>query len=364
MKSNRKRDRKSSILVLFVCLSIALCGCDVKEYRDKFVEDSETDKDKEGESSGANSLELKYIDERAEDMDKETIYLTGNPQEIADSVFDMICATNNVKDFKKLVSEQSSVNTSRIKEIIETLDGNIENEKCIYIDVEALTNEESSNECAFYSIHCYYYLTVDGNEYILEFYTILVDEYELYKHGIWTLRIEDYADFNVDNHRSDYVTSDAVAGHEVLEYVQTVYAKHHENVMSMGEHCRVPESIELMEEILYCMEEQDNDTILDLYSNINVNSKDDIEKYKIGQVNDLMDTFGGKKLSAVGSILCSYDYSLKPSIVDCDDIEKPYEYILRYIVSDGENEYKLQVVYIPEYSSEEYEGIQSISFVK
>lgn len=305
------------------------------------------------------------ITRNASKFDMDTIYLTGDPQEIADDVFEMICDAEDIDDLKKLVSPHGNVMGSTLKDTLKTLDGHIDDEECVYIDVNISTPDENKkNGTNHYSIHCFYYLTVDDEEYILEFEVVLVSEYEVNRHGLNILCIEEYDDFNLNDHRKDYVTPDMVKGHEVQEYVQTIYADHHKKVMHMDEGRVIPEMEELMEEILYCLEEEDDDELLDLYSDDNVNSRDDIDDYKEDEVDKLMDVFGGEDLSAVGSVIQFQDYSLKPTYVDCDDVDDPLEYIGRYIISDGDDEYKIQVIYIPYSLSEDYWGIQSITFVE
>lgn len=300
----------------------------------------------------------------ADKSDKETIYLTGEPQEIADSVFELICDAKTTDDLRNLVANHGNVMGNTLSKTLKTLDGDIDDEECVYIDVNAASADEDDDGYNHYSIHCFYYLTVDGEEYILEFELILVSEYEVERHGLNILTITEYDDFNFNDHRKDYVTPDEVMDNEVLAYVQELSAKHHKKVMKMDEHRVIPEAEELMEEILYCLEEEDEDELMDLYSDTNVNSKEDIDDICEDEVEALMDAFGGEKLTAVGSVISFYDYSLKPTYVDCDDVDRPLEYVARYIISDGHDEIKIQIIYVPYSLSEDYYGIQSIAILE
>ena len=308
-----------------------------------------------------------FIDSKMDDSDKKTMYLTGNPQELANQIFELILDADDVDDIDALKTfDSNNVTKKRMKEILEALDGDIDDEECIYVDVVAETNEESKNECAFYAINCAYYLTVDGDEKVLTFYVILVDEYEVYKHGISSLQIVDYDDFNPDKGHADTMSVDEAKGHPVLEYVEPLYANHHKKVMNWDEHERYPESRDLMEEILYCLEDDDDDALLDLYAGTNVNSKEDIEDIAENQVDELFDIMGGEDLVATGGIVGFYDYSLVPAFVDCDDIDRTLEYVMRYIIDVDGDEYKIQVVYVPEFGGapDDYVGIQSITIIE
>ncbi|MCQ2531367.1 MAG: hypothetical protein MJ093_01515 [Saccharofermentans sp.] len=308
-----------------------------------------------------------FIDRKMDDSDKETMYLTGDPQELSDQIFDLIIDADDADDIEAIKTKDSNnVTKKRIKEVLEELDGDIDDEECIYVDVIAETNEESKNDCAYYAINCAYYLTVDGDEKVLTFYVILVDEYEVYKHGISSLQILDYDDFNPDKGHNNTMTIEEAKDHPVLEYVEPLFANHHKTVMDWDEHERYPESRELMEEILYCLEDDDDDALLDLYSETNVNGKEDIEDIAEEQVEELFDLMGGEELSAVGGVVGFYDYSLKPSYVDCEDIDRTLEYAMRYIIDVDGDEYKIQVVYVPEYGGapDDYVGIQSITIIE
>ncbi len=316
--------------------------------------------------TGCSSNRMHFVNSRMDDSESEMMYVTANgTQEMADKVFEIIINSEDADELLEYKSQSSqNVTEKRCKEVLETLDGEIDNEELIYIDVDCSADDEKAN----YSFDAHYYLTVDGEEYVLSFCDIIVGEYEVFRHGIHSLVIEKYEDYNPDNHREDFVLPDEVKDRRVMVFNTPVTANHNNDFFSKGFLDNTQyDSRALMEEILYLVEEDDEKGLIDLYANVSVNGEnmDEIPKKQVGE---LLSVMGGKKnLEAAGGIVDHYSFDLKPQDVDCEGIEKPEEYGMRYIIEIDGVKYKLQIVYVSSEDKtmpEDYVGIQSITFVE
>ncbi len=352
-EENMKTKIKAFVATLLsVCIAISTTGClDISDIL---------------QAAGSNSNNMKFVNSQMDDYESQMMYVTSeDPQEMADKVFDIITSCESVDEligYKTVLS--NNVNRMRCKDVLEALDGNIENEECVFIDVRC----SESDELLHYSIDAYYYLTVDGNEYVLFFSTVIVSEYEEFKHGLHSLQIMNYADYKPNNHRKDYVTPEEAMGHPALVFNTPVTAKHNETIFTEGNRDNTQyDGRRLMEEVLYLMEENEEEKLKNLYAKVNVNGEnmDEISK---NQVAKLLDVMGGKdNLEAVGGIVCSPSFDLVPVYVDCEGIDYPKEYGMRYIIEVDGVKHKLQIVYVsPEDKTmpKDYVGIQSITFVE
>ncbi len=299
--------------------------------------------------------------------DGPIIYLDGTPEELADDVFDLIVEADSNEDYKELAGV-FYIDTKTMKKVTSFDEDDIDDVECIDVRVSIESNEEADNDCAYYAIEAAYSFELDGEDKVCEFYFVLVNEYEWQAVGLDEVRLIDADEYNGKSAHTKMVTPDEVEDHPVMEYIKPVKAEHHKKVCNWNEHERVPESIELMEEILYCLEEEDDDELIDLYSEVNVNGKDDLHKQAKEEVKALMNELGGEDdLEAKGRVLWFKDYSLLPTYIDdADDIDHPHEYIIRYIIDNDGDEVKVQVVYISSWDDttpDECVGIQSITII-
>ncbi len=343
------------VMVLSLCVATCTTGClnisDILQSMGSISNDSN---------------KMKFVNSQMDDYESQMMYVTSEgPQEMADKVFDIIISCESVDElmgYRTVLS--NNVNRMRCKDVLEALDGNIDNEECVFIDVKCSENDELLR----YSIDAYYYLTVDGNEYVLFFSTVIVSEYESFKHGLHSLQIMNYADYKPNNHRKDYVTPEEAMGHPALVFNTPVTAKHNETIFTKGNRDNTQyDGRRLMEEVLYLIEENEEEKLKDLYAKVNVNGEnmDEISK---NQVAELLDVMGGKdNLEAAGGIVCSPSFDLEPVYVDCEGIDYPTEYGMRYIIEVDGVKHKLQIVYVSSEDKtmpEDYVGIQSITFVE
>lgn len=337
-----KRIKLATGVLLIASLLTATTGCLGKGKRDKF-------------------------DYYVKKPDGPVIYLDGNPEELADDVFDLIMAADSYEDYKELAGV-SYIDTKVMKKITSFDEDDIDDVECVGVWVDIKSEDESKNGCSYYAIEAAYSFELDDEDMVCDFYFILVDEYEWNNVGVAKVELIDADEYNGKSSYTKMITPDEVEDHPVMEFIKPVKAEHHKKVCNWDEHQRVPESIELMEEILYCLEEEDDDELIDLYSEENVNGKGDLHKQAKEEVKALMHELGGEDdLEARGRILNFKDYSLKPTYIDdADDIDHPHEYIMRYIVDADGEEVKVQVVYISAWDDttpDELVGIQSISII-